>query len=421
MGATASRTLLARYDGETTGLARATDRAEGHLRRFDSAADKASHRAGEGFKRFGRATVGVGVALSALTLGLAGAGMALLQIGDDAAAMRTGVAKAQVLFGESFAKIEAAALKARTLTVREFEIMAAGIQDFLIPMGFTRDRASEITLAFMRQAEVLALWSAGTLSATDVAMIFQSAMAGEYDSLQRLGIGINAERVALEAAKIQKHSHVKLTEQQANALAILKIATSDSTDAQNFWNSAAGRQALKAEETKTKLRNLWQEIQEKLLPIYDKAWQVVENKVIPALDHFIEWLDSPEGQRAIEQWVEKVESLVEAIGDVIGKVQTVLGWLSQLDDKIDTVVEKIKNPVKLPSWLGKPDWLPFSADTGVEFTGPGAGGRTGGPSTPEVYVDSRVYLDGQLIAAVAAATVNDATARQAWRARTGRR
>lgn len=418
MGTTATRTLLARFDGDTRGLNNAVNRAESDFKRFDRSADRASSKAHAGMQKFGRGVAGVTAIVGAATFGLAALGGALLSVGDDAVAMRTGVEKAKVVFGESFRRVEEAAKRTANqvgLTTREFKILGAGIADFLIPMGFARNTAADMTLKFLDLSGKLALWSAGTMTATDVAYVFQSAMAGEYDSLQRLGIGINAERVALEAAAIQKKSNKDLTDAQATAMAILKIATDDSADAQTFWNSEAGEQARKAQETKTKLRDLWQEIQNKLIPIYDRVWKLIDEKVLPKFQAFIDWLESPEGKKAIDDWSKRVEDLIGLFSDFIGKIQTVHGWLKSLDDFIDNVREDMPI-VRLLRGEN-----PFSTDAAWFATAGGTGFRSGGPA-PNVNVAApivNVYFDG--MQASIRTIVQDENSRQAWRARSGRR
>jgi hypothetical protein len=356
---TAKRTLLARFDGDTAPLSRATDRASRDFRKFDRAAEVSSGRAGAGLARFGRGVARFAGVLAAATAGAGALLVGLDRIGSDAQQMQTAVAKAATVFGDSFAKIEKAAADGALqigLTTREFEIMAAGLGDFLVPMGFARDAAADLSLRFLDLAGALSVWSAGQLSASDVSELFQSAMAGEYDSLQRLGIQINAARVEAEAEAIQKASNKQLTDDMARALAIEKIAREDSTDALNFFNSAQGEAARKAEEQKAKLRELWQDIQEKLIPIYEKLWDWIARKVVPAVEDFVEWLDSPEGEEAMQKFADGVQGVIdvlkgawEAARAVIRAVETMIGWLDKAGGKLDSFLDRAE---KVPGRTG---------------------------------------------------------------------
>lgn len=348
---TETRTLEARFDGDTAGLARAVARAERQLRKYDRAADSAGRR-GSGTLARGFATArvgagrfstgigfaGKGVGLLAGTAGIAGAavfgiGSALVSVGDNAVASGLSVAKARNVFGSSFPQMEKwvrSSANAMGLTRIEALGLGAGIQDFLVPMGVARDQAQNMTQRFLKLSGTLALNSNGTMTAADVANVFTSALAGEYDSLQNLGIGINAARVKQVAADLQKKSSRKLTDAQAQALAVLTIAEHDSTDAKKLATTAEGKQAIAVARAKAKLREKWQEIQQRLLPVVLRLWSTIEQKVVPALGKFATFLGSPKGQRQLRVWADKVQDIVSALARLIEQA-----------DKAFTVVSKV--------------------------------------------------------------------------------
>lgn len=87
-------------------------------------------------------------------------------------------------------------------TKAEARSMASGIQDLLVPMGFAREEATEMTGEFMHVAGALANFNSGTHSAEDVTNALNSAITGQYKSLQGLGIQLDATKVKNKAVEM---------------------------------------------------------------------------------------------------------------------------------------------------------------------------------------------------------------------------
>ena len=116
-------------------------------------------------------------------------------------------------------------------TEAEARSMASGIQDLLVPMGFTREAATEMTGDFIHLTGALTNFNSATHSAEDVSAAFQSAVTGQYDSLKRLGIQASAATVEQKAMEI---GLVKADEEmtaQAKTQALLALAYDQSGDA----------------------------------------------------------------------------------------------------------------------------------------------------------------------------------------------
>src|SRR3990167_3112158 len=128
--------------------------------------------------------------------------------------------------------------------------LATNMADLLIPMGFSRDAAAELSTETIGLAGALAEWSGGTKSATDVADILTKAFLGETDGLKALGISISAAEVS--AALLEKGQN-KLTGaalQQAQALVIQELVLAKSTDAQKAFADGSDSAARKQAELK---------------------------------------------------------------------------------------------------------------------------------------------------------------------------
>lgn len=360
--ATETRTLEARFDGDVKGLAAAVKKAERQLGKYDKSAQESTKKTGA----FGRtiATVGSGgakariglqgaakaggiaaVAIGA-TIGVAqSAGQAFVDMSASASNLSLGVAKARGVFGASFPAMEAwarSSAEAMGLTRLEALGLGANIQDFLVPMGVARDQAAKMSLQLLDLSGTLALNSGGTRTAAEVADIFTAAMAGEYDSLQSLGIGISAARVEQVKADLVKKSSKKLTDAEATALAVLKIAQADSTDATKLATTAEGRQAQAMLRTRAQLRGAWQDIQLKLLPVLLRLWGTIDQKVVPAVQKFVVWLDSPQGQQAMREWADKISRIVSQVGSLIGQLDRAVYWVNKFSSAASRV-----NPINI--------------------------------------------------------------------------
>lgn len=114
--------------------------------------------------------------------------------------------------------------------------MMSGIQDLLVPMGFMRSEATELTADTMDLVGALTNFNSATHSAEDVASAFSSALTGEYTSLKALGIQISATTIEeYILANGMANTTTEITSQM-KATAMLEMAYSQSTDALAAYN-----------------------------------------------------------------------------------------------------------------------------------------------------------------------------------------
>lgn len=230
------------------------------------------------------------------------------------------VNKAKIVFWDYYAEMQKFADetgKAMWLSRGEYLKAAAGIQDLLIPMWFTREEATKNTQELMSLSWALAEWSAWQYNAAQVWEIFASAMLGEREQLKSLGISISAEEVSLRALENAKKWVTFATEQQAQAYATQQLIFEKSTDAQTAYANWADSLTRKKQEMIVTLWNLKETLATALIPAF---WETVK-----AIQPIIEKV-----AKNIELWFqnkENVEKLTTTIKSVIQVFWTLFGIL----------------------------------------------------------------------------------------------
>lgn len=150
--------------------------------------------------------------------------------------------KARTVFGDTLPKVTAEAEKnaaALGLSSRQYINQAAAIQDLLVPMGFTRDRASEISTQLQNVSGALSEWTGGTRSSAEVSDILSSALLGEREALKSLGISISEADITSRLAAQGQDKLTGAALEQAKAQATLDLVLAKSTDAQAAFAAGA--------------------------------------------------------------------------------------------------------------------------------------------------------------------------------------
>lgn len=190
------------------------------------------------------ATQGVGI-MQSLTkwAGAAGLGYAIKQAASLMYTSATTLEATEAKFQTVFAGYEDVAQgivdEFQTLTPAtesSTRSMVSSIQDLLIPMGFARDAATEMTGDTMTLVGALTNFNSATHSAGDVASAFQSALTGEYDSLKALGIQVDAATVQEAVLAMGLASTTDEITNQMEAQALLALAYEQSGDALAAYN-----------------------------------------------------------------------------------------------------------------------------------------------------------------------------------------
>ena len=244
---------------------------------------------------FGTAVVGA----------IGGIGKKLFDLGADFETLR---AKAETVFGttaiEEVRDWAEESANQMGLTAREAEALAAGLGDLLIPLGFARDRAADMSTKVLGLAGALSQWTGGQKDAAEVADILQDAILGERDSLKQLGIQIEAEEVKAAAALIKaKDASGEMTDAQAEALATVELLFAKSSDAQTAYNDDVKTTNERLAESKAKLKELRDEIATRVHPA-----------VVAFLDDFLAGLEEISNWEEPD-WLKEVDSWKESLGE----------------------------------------------------------------------------------------------------------
>ncbi len=122
--------------------------------------------------------------------------------------------------------------------------MANEIGDLLVPIGFTRQEAAELTKEVLQTSNALSEWTGGQITAADAAERVRKALLGERDGLEALGVkvlqsDVNARLAAQGQANLAGEERAR-----AEALATLNIITDKSTDALDAYEDQANESLI---------------------------------------------------------------------------------------------------------------------------------------------------------------------------------
>lgn len=198
-------------------------------------------------------------------------------------------AKARTVFAEAFPIITAEAERNATamgLTTSEYINAAAAVGDLLIPMGFQREEAANVSSQLVNLSGALSEWTGGQISAQEVSDKLANAMLGEREELKALGISISAADVE---ARLAAEGMDKLTGNalaQAEAMATLKIIMEKSVDAQVAYAGNTDTMVRKQAELRARFQEIAEKLSTALVPVFDKLLVVAE-AVTEVIGHLV--------------------------------------------------------------------------------------------------------------------------------------
>ena len=222
----------------------------------------------------------IGALAAKATIGtITSVGTALFDMG---AKMEASIEKANIVFGEALPKITAQAEKnARQmgLTNSEYVKYAANIGDLLIPMGYQRDEAANISSELVNLSGALAEWSNGEKSAAEVSEILSKALLGEREQLKTLGVSIKEADVKQRVATLGMDDAKGKALEQAKAMATLQLITEKTTDAQEKYETSTGGLVRSKAEIAASIRNITERLATLMLPAFDRLVSISESVV----------------------------------------------------------------------------------------------------------------------------------------------
>ena len=294
----AGRTVTVTFAGDEKKLSRTMDRVEKKAGKVTGAFGKMGSALGGVAKIAGGFVLAQGILKAPEIIGAATARFQDLQLQGR---------KAERVFGDLTDQAKAMAKELGPAfgdSSNEVLRLLANTQDLLVPMGFTRDSAFDITEQLGRLTPALVEWSGGTRSATDVAETLQAALLGERERLKSLGISIKEADVQQRLLEKGQKSLTGQALEQAKAQATLELIMEKSGDAQLQYaqnsDTAARKQAAfnaRIAEMKDKvvlgvvpaLLNLQDAFFTKVVPGIVMAGDAMREKLAPHIEDFTEF------------------------------------------------------------------------------------------------------------------------------------
>jgi murein DD-endopeptidase MepM/ murein hydrolase activator NlpD len=149
--------------------------------------------------------------------------------------------------------------------------LAASIQDLLVPMGFARGEAFDMTKTIAEVANATSEWEGGNISAEDATLRFIKAITGEREGLKELGIVISEADVK---ARLLEKGQQDLTGEalkQAKAQVTLELIMENSADALGAYADRAGSALAIDKELNAETADLAETWAGRLKPAFDDA------------------------------------------------------------------------------------------------------------------------------------------------------
>jgi hypothetical protein len=285
--------------------------------------DMDSKGAIKNIKKLTGSIAGIGVASAASLLGVAALGgamgVATAAASKHAARLELVQNKTRIVFGDQLPLIQEWSRNTAEsfgLTAINLEGMAAGFQDLLIPMGFTREAAAGMTMDVVGLAGAMSEWSAGTRTVEDTTRILARAMLGEREMLKDLGVDIREldikQRLMAKGQEDLTGNFLK----QARAVATMEMIFERSKDAQTGFAQGTDSLTRKQRELSARFHEMVQEIQIALLPEFKTLVDRITNEVIPKIE---------------KDLMPVLRDLVKAIGENLpGAIDNAIHFLTML-------------------------------------------------------------------------------------------
>lgn len=261
------------------------------LDRAEDRSERSGREAGQGFSRgmsrfIGSAALGGligGATAQAFGMASAAVGDFVRDLDQRAVQIQASMRKATVVFGETLPTVQEWAREnanALGLTTQQAVALAAGAQDLLVPMGFVREEAVDISTTLIGLSGALAEWSGGQRDSAEVSEILTNALLGERESLKSLGISISAADVEARLAAKGQGELEGAVRQQAEAQATLELILEKSTDAQQAFADGADEPIRQMQLQKAAIQESKDALALDLIPVMQSYYEDVAPQLV---------------------------------------------------------------------------------------------------------------------------------------------
>ena len=153
--------------------------------------------------------------------------------------------------------------------------MAAATQDLLVPLGFSRQQAFDMTQTILETSNALSEWTGGSISAADAADRLRKAILGEREGLKELGVKISEADVKQRLLEKGQGDLTGAALEQAKAQATLELILERSRDALDAYTRAGDSALRKQKELTAQAKDMEQAlalvVKEAIEPVIEDA------------------------------------------------------------------------------------------------------------------------------------------------------
>jgi len=195
--------------------------------------------------------------------------------------------KSSVVFGQFTQDFRNFASELATETGRskiELEGMGASIQDLFVPLGFSRQEATELSKSLTKLA--VDVGSFNDVSDPEVMRAFQSALIGNHEAVRRFGVIITEASLKQELLTMGVTKNVNEVDNQTKVQARMNILFKGTADAQGDAVRTAGSFANRSRALQSAIKDLSVDIGATLLPTLGNLFNEITTKVVPAFREF---------------------------------------------------------------------------------------------------------------------------------------
>jgi len=217
--------------------------------------------------------------------------------------------KFDVVFAGQEARAESWALtlvNAYAMSTREAKQYLASVQDLLVPMGMDAKAAGVLSNEIVKLSADLG--SFNNLPTAQVMENIQSALTGEYESMKKYGIVINATTVQQKALNMGLAATKDELTAGMKAQAAYALMVEGSTAAIGDMSRTMGGAANQEKQTKALLEDISVLLGKTLIPYYQEILKLT-NKWLKANKAIIE--------QNLPEYIQKVGSVVVNLGDAV--------------------------------------------------------------------------------------------------------
>ncbi len=200
--------------------------------------------------------------------------------------------------------------------------MASGLQDLLVPMGFAREEATNMTAETMHLIGALTNFNSATETAESVQAKFAGALTGETQGLKSLGIQISQtslEQYALANGYAKTKDEIDTA---VKAQVILAMAYEQSGDALAAYNEESLDTTTRMQLLKAEVTDAAAQIGQSMLPAVNEVLSAVRSLSTEAMPSFSQAAQGFVGMLtgsadAADQFAEGVRGITDVIGSTL--------------------------------------------------------------------------------------------------------